>query len=121
MGQRLSFRESSVKINIMTLKIVQNDTLPVINATIVDQDGNAVDLTSATVKFYMVNSETGVAKIDGHLCSIISAVDGTVRFSWESTDTDVVGNYLGEFEVTFPSGKIQTGFKQISIVIRNDI
>jgi hypothetical protein len=103
-----------------TIKIVQNDTLPVLNATI-SQDGAAVDLTGATVKFYMVNSETSAVKINGVACSIISATLGQVRYSWAAIDTDTVGNYLGEFEVTFPSGKIQTGFKQVPIVIRDDI
>jgi len=104
----------------MTIKIVKDDTLPVLNATIL-QDGAPVDLTSATVKFYMKNADTGAVKINGSACAIISATDGTVRYSWSASDTDTEGDYLGEFEVTFPSGKIQTGFKQLSIVIRADI
>jgi len=104
----------------MNIKIVQNDTLPVLNATIT-QDGAPVDLTGAAVKFYMINAETEAVKINGASCSIISAEDGQVRYSWAGTDTDTVGDYWGEFEVTFPSGKKQTGFKQIQVTIRDDI
>lgn len=104
----------------MTIKLVQNDTLPVLNATIM-KDGCLVDLSAATVKFYMINADTDAVKIDGKNCDIIDAKKGKVRYSWEAEDTDTVGTYLGEFEVTFTTGKIQTGFKQLTIIIRDDI
>lgn len=104
----------------MTIKLVQNDTLPVLNFTI-KQEGVPIDLTGCTVKFYMVNADTKAVKINGKSCTVVSEEDGTARYSWATEDTDTVGSYLGEVEVTFPSGKIQTGFKQIPIVIRDDI
>ena len=104
----------------MSVKIVQNDTLPPIEFTLT-QDGAPVDLTGCTVKFYMKDSTSGSVKINGVNCTIMDATKGKCRYSWTSGDTNTVGTYLGEVEVTFPDGKIQTGYKQTSIIIRDDI
>ena len=104
----------------MSVKIVQNDTRPPLEFTLT-QDGAPVDLTGATVKFYMKDSVTGSVKINGSTCVITDATKGKCRYNLTGSDTDTVGTYLGEVEVTFPDSKIQTGFKQLSIVIRDDI
>jgi hypothetical protein len=52
---------------------------------------------------------------------ITDATKGKCRYNWTASDTNTVGTYLGEVEVTFPDAKIQTGFKQLSIIIRDDI
>ena len=103
-----------------TIKIVQNDTRPPLEFDIT-QDGKAIDLTGATVKFYMKDSTTGSVKINGAACTIIDAVKGKCRYSWQASDTNTVGTYAGEVEVTFPDGKIQTGYKQMTIVVRADL
>ncbi len=104
----------------MTIKMVQNDTRPILEFAIT-QDGSPLDLTGCTVKFYMKNSSTGVVKVNGNSCSIVSATAGTCRYIWSSTDTDTAGSYLGEIEITFPDAKKQTGYKLFTIVIRDDI
>lgn len=104
----------------MTIKIVQNDTRPVPQFAIT-QDGSPVDLTGCTVKFYMKDLDTGTVKIDGHTCVIDDALAGICRYIWLSGDTDIVGTYLGEIEITFSDGKIQTGYKQFTIIIRDDV
>lgn len=104
----------------MSIKIVQNDTRPALDFSLT-QDGAPVDLTGCTVKFYMKNSTTGSVKINGATCAITDATKGKCRYNWTGSDTDTVGTYLGEVEVTFADSKIQTGFKQLSIVIRDDI
>lgn len=103
-----------------SIKIVQNDTKPYLEFEIT-QDGTPVDLTGSTVKFYMKNADTGSVKINGSLCSITDATKGKCRYVWAAGDTNTVGTYLGEVEVTFPDTKIQTGYKQVTIVIRDDI
>jgi hypothetical protein len=103
----------------MSIKIVQNDTKPPLLFTIT-QDGLPVNLTGATVKFYM-KSSTGTVKINGVACSITDAVNGLCRYNWLAADTNTVGDYVGEVEITFPDGSIQTGYKQLSISIRDDI
>lgn len=103
-----------------SIKIVQNDTKPILEFSIT-QEGAPVDLTGCTVKFYMKNIDTGSVKINGSLCDIADAANGKCRYVWLAADTNTVGAYLGEVEVTFPDGKIQTGYKQMTIVIRDDI
>ena len=103
-----------------SIKIVQNDTKPYLEFEIT-QDGAPVDLTGATVKFYMKDSTTGSVKINGSACTITDATKGKCRYVWISSDTNTVGTYVGEVEVTFSDGKIQTGYKQLSIIIRDDI
>jgi hypothetical protein len=104
----------------MTIKLVQNDTKPALEFT-VTREGSAVDLTGATVKFYMKNSDTGAVKINGVACVLTDATNGLCRYNWLAADTNTVGNYTGELEVTFPDGSIQTGYKTINITIRDDI
>jgi hypothetical protein len=104
----------------MSVKIVQNDTRPPLEFTLT-QDGTPVDLTGCTVKFYMKDATTGSVKINGVACAITDATKGKCRYSWTGTDTNTVATYLGEVEVTFADGKIQTGYKQLSIIIRDDI
>lgn len=104
----------------MSIKIVQNDTKPYLEFDIT-QEGVPVDLTGCTVKFYMKDADTGTVKISGSTCSITDAENGKCRYVWNSGDTSTVGTYLGEVEVTFPDGKIQTGYKQMTIIIRDDI
>jgi hypothetical protein len=103
-----------------SIKIVQNDTKPFLEFEIA-QDGVPVDLTGATVKFYMKDVSTGTVKVNGSLCTIVDATKGKCRYVWAALDTNTVGTYVGEVEVTFSDGKIQTGYKQITIVIRDDI
>ncbi len=103
-----------------SIKIVQNDTKPYLEFEIT-QDGAPVNLTGATAKFYMKDAVSGSVKINGASCSITDAPKGKCRYVWTSSDTNTVGTYLGEVEITFPDGKIQTGYKQITIVIRDDI
>jgi len=104
----------------MSIKIVQNDTRPPLDFNLT-QDGAPVDLTGCTVKFYMKDAVSGSVKINGATCSIVDAPKGICRYVWTGSDTNTIGTYLGEVEVTFSDGKIQTGYKQLSIIIRDDI
>jgi hypothetical protein len=104
----------------MSVKIVQDDTRPPLEFNLT-QDGSPVDLTGCTVKFYMKDATTGTVKINGNACVITDATKGKCRYNWSGSDTNTVATYLGEVEVTFPDGKIQTGYKQLSIIIRDDI
>lgn len=104
----------------MSVKIVQDDTRPPLEFNLT-QDGSPVDLTGCTVKFYMKDATSGSVKISGSTCVITDATKGKCRYNWIASDTNTVGTYLGEVEVTFPDGKIQTGYKQMSIIIRDDI
>jgi len=101
-------------------KWYKTDTLPDLEFTI-KQDGSAVDLTGATVKFYMKNRDTGNVKINGVACTLVVAASGTCKYVWQSGDTDTVGTFVAEVEVTFSGGTVQTGYENLTIEIRDDI
>ncbi len=105
--------------------IKRNDLLPVLEAILKDAEDKPVDLTLATgVVFHMREEDAGSLKIDG----VDGAIDanpqtGKVSYVWVSNgtkDTDTSGLFLGEFEVTWTGGKIQTfpskGYISIEIV-----
>lgn len=70
----------------------------------------AINLTGATVKFIMKEIGATATKVDATLAGgeIIDAVNGLVEYWWEAADTDTVGSYLAEFEITFSNGRILT-------------
>jgi hypothetical protein len=104
------------------VELKKNDQRPYLDSTLSDADG-AVNLTGATVTFFMqdqdgaevVNTTSGV--------SIQSATAGTVRYQWAANDTSTEGNFRAEWrvnltgstseQVTFPNGD------WISVVIRS--
>ena len=91
-----------------TFTIRQNDTLPNLAATLLDANGDAVNLTGATVVFRMVPRHGGTAVIDNRSVTVVSAAAGTVSMTWQAADTDTEGTYLGNFIVTFGGGSIET-------------
>jgi BppU N-terminal domain len=86
--------------------IKRGDTWPPLAAELVDQDG-PIDLTTAsTVKMLLksdtISIKTGPVTIDE------DPKTGRVLYEWETGDTDNVGLYNGEFEITWESGKVET-------------
>ena len=102
----------------MSVLIKRNDTLPVFKATLNDVDGDVAVLSGATVKFIMVDKD-GDEKVSA-AAVITGAGTGQVEYRWIPTDTDTVGSYRGEFEVTFSDGNIMTfpndGYIVITII-----
>jgi len=90
----------------MAFTIKQNDTSPSLSAILKDSSLVAVDLTGATVKLHM-KSIDGILKINSAM-TITSAIGGTVQYDWQTGDTDTVGTYLVEFQVTYSDGAIET-------------
>lgn len=82
-----------------------NDLLPKLDVTLKDANGE-YDLTDDIVRFVMRSSDNDIV-VDqtstGSFVSIVGATSGRVRYSWQSSDVDTPGNFLGEFEVTNPS------------------
>lgn len=87
--------------------IKQNDTSPAIQATLKDVDGNVVDLSGATVRFHMRKQGSTTAKVDA-AATIVDDVGGVVRYNWTSANTDTVGTYQAEFEVTYTDETVET-------------
>jgi len=83
----------------MNVDIKRNDTYPTLEVTVY-KDGTPLDLTGATVTFHMVNS-AGVAKITNAAATVEApATDGKISYTWTASDTDTVGAFRAEFELT---------------------
>lgn len=107
----------------MAFKIKQNDTRPIYISQLVDHYGlpeqAPIDLTTATaVRFIMGNGgvEDPVAEGD---CTIEDPDAGIVSYEWAVGDTDTVGTFKVEFEITWADGGIETvpneGYKEVTI------
>ncbi len=62
------------------------------------------------------------AKVDAPAV-IEDADNGIVYYSWDAADTDTIGSYEAEFEVTFTGGEIETfpNNRYIEVEITDDI
>ena len=107
----------------MAFYIKQNDTRPILTATLIDGDGSTVNLDGATVSFKM-RTEGGTTAVSlAGTTAIAEAAKGKVTYTWAAADTATVGEYEGEFEVTYAGGGVQTfpNSKYIQIEITDDI
>lgn len=91
----------------MTFYIKQNDTSPAMLATLQDASGTAVNLTAATVRFHMRAIGATQTKVNA-AATITDAPNGIVRYNWSASDTNTVGQFQAEFQVTYADGKIET-------------
>lgn len=91
----------------MTFYIKQNDTSPAMLATLQDADGNAINLTGASVRFHMRTIGSSQTTVDA-AATVVTAASGIVRYAWDAADTATVGSYQAEFEVTYSDASIET-------------
>lgn len=106
----------------MAFYIKQNDTAPYLLVTLKDGDGNLIDLTAATAVFKM--RAVGQTSVKTDASAIIHNADGgQVRYEWVAADTDTIGSFEAEFQITFVDGKIETfpNSDFIRITITDDI
>lgn len=96
------------------VSITKNDTLRGVAATLLDaSDNTAVDLTSSTVAFRMVQiSDSSVVVVNSEAANIDDAAAGEVSFDWDAADVDAAGRFAAWFIRTeagkterYPSGK----------------
>lgn len=103
----------------MTFYVKQNDTSPAMLATLQDADGNAVNVTGATVRFHMRAVGSTTVVVD-EAATIVTAADGIVRYDWQAADTDTIGSYQAEFEVTYADSSVETfpndGYIRVEII-----
>jgi len=80
------------------------DLLPIITATLLDREGDPVNLTGATVTFRMRNHGNGHTAVANGAAEVVGdATDGNVRYVWQEGDTDRHGEYRAEWIVTVDS------------------
>jgi hypothetical protein len=94
--------------------IAQGDTASPLTDTLLDSNGNPVDLQGATVELQLF-------PLEGSTSSVVSGDDanaqtgdgsdgslGDVSYQWQIGETDDAGVFLGYWVVTFGGGDIQT-------------
>lgn len=91
----------------MTFYIKQNDTSPAMLATLQDANAVAVNVVGASVKFHMRAIGSNQTKVNA-AATIVNADNGEVRYNWTASDTNTVGSYQAEFQVTYADGTIET-------------
>jgi hypothetical protein len=90
-----------------TFPLKVGDTAPVLQATLTDSSGSAVNLSGATARFRLLEPRGGTSKIDAS-ATIHDATNGVVRYPWGDSDTDEAGRYRAEFEVEYADGSVET-------------
>jgi len=80
-----------------------------------------IDITVRFVKgFFKKAFRSGVYKFK-RLCDITDAEAGVCEYSWQTDDLDTVGDFLGEIEITFPDGRIQSNYNTINFKIKKEL
>lgn len=92
----------------MSFYVKQNDTKPAIRATLKDGDGTVINLTDATVRFHMRAIGSSTNTVDAAATVVSPATGGVVQYSWAADDTDTIGTYQAEFEVTYGDLSVET-------------
>ncbi len=87
------------------LEIKKNDLQPYYYAQVKDSDSAVVGISGATIRCTM-KAAGGAIKIDRQTAgiNITDATNGKFEYQWQSGDTDTVGKYYIEFEITPSSG-----------------
>lgn len=103
----------------MTFYIKQNDTVPSIRAELQNGNGDPVDLINANVRFLMRAIGANQTTVSA-AAVVITPASGVVQYNWIAADTDTIGSYQAEFEVTYPDGTIETfpnnGYIRVEII-----
>lgn len=90
----------------MAFNIKQNDTSPSLQATLKDASLNPINLAGASVQFHMKGID-GSLKVNAAM-TVVDAVNGVIQYDWQDGDTDTVGSYYAEFEVTYTDDTVET-------------
>lgn len=83
--------------------IKQYNTVPSLEATLLDYLGQPVVLTGATVNFSMRSQDNPTLVVSG-VATIVDALTGKVAYQWGAANTNTAGSYIGEFSVTYANG-----------------
>lgn len=111
----------------MAFSLKQGDTRPIYIAALKENFGlpseAPIDLSAdgTTVKFIMRKQGSPTAKVNS-FAFIEDAANGIVSYSWDGVagDTNEVGTFDVEFEITHPDGGVETvpnvGYLTVTIV-----
>lgn len=92
--------------------IKQNDTSPKLTRTyFTDRDIDSTGVTVSSVSIHMAERDGGTVSLNSTATLEAEDYDTnsiTVSYDWASGDTDTVGEYNVEFEITYSDGKVET-------------
>lgn len=100
-------------------KLVKADTAPRVNFTL-KMDGAAINLSGATVRFKF-RKLGSTSNIFNRTCIIADAPNGKCYYDWQSGDLANTGTHVGEVEVTFADGKVQTCRDVLRFNVRDEL
>jgi hypothetical protein len=109
--------------------IKQHDTRPAWTVQLKDDlDGTPsnINLTTAAGVRFLMRSQTapGALKVNG-TCAITNASTGTISYTFVAADTDTVGAFNVEVEITWSDGGVQTvpntGYWTVQVVDDLDV
>lgn len=112
-------------VPVPNFQIKRGDTAPVLIVTLNDRLGVAVDLSTATGVVFVMRSTlaaTNTVPLVTGSCVVSDQTTsaGQVTYSWVAGDTNHAGAFLGEFVVTWATGREQTfptvGYITIQVV-----
>ena len=86
----------------------EGDTKADLQVVLLDGNNTAVDVTSATIVFSMLQLRSKRLLVDRSAVTIVTAASGIVKYLWGATDLDQPGDYEGKFEVVFSDSSIQS-------------
>lgn len=92
----------------MPILMKAGDTAPAVRATLLDVEGDPVDLTGASVKFILASQGDPHTVLVDEAAELEDAATGKVVYQWVDGDTDTPGSYDVEFEVVYLDGTVQT-------------
>lgn len=95
---------------------VQGDTEPAITATLERAD-QPIPLDGCSVKFQMRGVDDRHYTVNA-AATVVNAAAGQVKYLWGSTDLNVPGEYLVQWEITYQSGRIETTDPPNTITVR---
>jgi hypothetical protein len=109
----------------MTFEITQGDTSPALVSQLT-AGGEPIDLSSVDdVKFIMQDKYERIVIDEGvqESVNILNASNGEVEFVFRRDNTNTVGSYEAQFEVTYSNGAVETfpSDKRIDIEIVEQI
>jgi Rib/alpha/Esp surface antigen-like repeat protein len=85
-------------------EIRQNDTNPALVADLTYEDGSPATIPAgSTVNLILKNPDATAT----YLTAVCAFSGNTVTYNWQSSDTATAGDYVAEFQVTYPDGTVR--------------
>ncbi len=92
----------------MPFEIKRGDLEPALNATLTQDNGMPIDLSTAVSVRALVRHAHSATTVVDRTVPVVSATGGTVRIVWVDGETDNAGLHEVEFEIMWPASRPRT-------------